>query len=139
MKNLALKLLKVQDELGTVMKDQANPFYKSKYADINSYIDEIKPLLTKHGVVILQPLTLEGVATMLIDTESGESMQTTIKLPEIADPQKLGGAITYFRRYSLQSLFVVKAEDDDAESVVDRKPKKETRTAKEITDSSIPF
>ena len=119
MKNLALKLLEVQKELGIVLKDADNPFYKTAYASINAYIDAIKPILSKHGIVILQPLTTDGVATLLIDTASGESMQTAIKLPEIADPQKMGSAITYFRRYSLQSLFVIKAVDDDGSSAKD--------------------
>lgn len=122
MKELVKKLLLVQEELGAVTKDKENPFFKSSYADINSYIDAIKPALNKHKLVILQPLTTDGVMTMLIDTETGEDFRFTMKLPELADPQKMGSAITYFRRYSLQSLFVLKAEDDDANSTKDKSP-----------------
>ena len=53
---------------------------------------------------------------------------STITLPDLTDPQKMGSAITYYRRYSLQSLFLLQAEDDDgnkgAEKVIDYdKPK----------------
>ena len=52
----------------------------------------------------------------VIDTESGESVTSSIVLPQIDDPQKLGSAITYYRRYTLQSLLGLQAEDDDANS-----------------------
>jgi hypothetical protein len=110
------KLLAVQEELGAVTKDKENPFFKSSYADINSYIDAIKPILSKHGLIILQPLTTEGLSTMLIDAENKMEMKWTTPLPQNTDPQKMGAIVTYFRRYALQSLFVMKAEDDDANS-----------------------
>lgn len=123
MKNLSKKLLEVQKELGAVKKDKENPFFKSKYADINAYIDVIKPVLNKHGLVLLQPLNYVGdsvprlgVTTMLIDPESGEKIEMYAPLPENPDPQKMGSAITYFRRYALQSLFVMQSDDDDANS-----------------------
>lgn len=110
------KLLEVQKELGVVYKDSDNPFFKSKYADINAYIDAIKPVLSKHGLVLIQPLTnVEGKPAIETTVTDGDKVLITGKmpLPEIADPQKMGAAITYFRRYALQSLFVMKAEDND--------------------------
>jgi hypothetical protein len=115
------KLAKIQARIEGVTKEKDNPFFKSKYADINDYIDAIKPILNEEGVVILQPLThLEGkpaLATFLLDAETGKGiLESTTPLPDITDPQKMGSAITYFRRYALQSLFVMKAEDDDGNS-----------------------
>lgn len=117
MKNLYTKLHAFQAEIGTIKKSEVNPFFKSRYVDINGIIDAIKPLLDKHGLVIMQPLTnLEckpAIKTIVADIESGEAHAETMPLPENIDPQKMGSAITYFRRYALQSLLLLEAEDDD--------------------------
>lgn len=117
-KTLSQKLLDVQMEIGAIKKDATNPFYKSKYFDINSLLEQIKPILNKNEIVILQGLThIEGklaLSTTLIDSFDGKSIETICPLPEVADPQKAGSAITYFRRYALQSLLALEAEDDDA-------------------------
>ena len=121
MKNLYAKLLKVQQEIGAIAKDSTNPFFKSKYFDINGLIEEVKPMVNKYGLVILQPLTVIGdkpaIQTIVIDPESAEQFESTTFLPENNDPQKFGSAITYYRRYALQSLLFLQAEDDDANSV----------------------
>ena len=46
------KLLKFQEEVGAVAKDSLNPHFKNKYFDINNVLEEIKPILTKHGLVV---------------------------------------------------------------------------------------
>lgn len=117
MKNLYVKLHAFQAEVGTIKKSEVNPFFKSRYVDINGIIEAIKPLLEKHGLVIMQPLALyEGksaLTTIIADIESGDSLNISTPLPEMSDPQKMGSAITYFRRYALQSLLLLEAEDDD--------------------------
>ena len=119
MKNLAAKLLAIQKELKPVIKDADNPFFKSKYADINSVLSELRPLLNKHGVVVLQPLESSGttdapyIKTLVIDSESDETIDTATPLPHQSDPQKAGAAITYFRRYALTSMFLLESEEDD--------------------------
>ena len=119
MKNLYTKLHSFQTEVGTIKKSAVNPFFKSHYVDINGIIDAIKPLLEKHGLVILQPLTevngKPAIMTTIADIETGESMNNTMPIPENSDAQKMGSAITYFRRYALQSLLLLEAEDDDGE------------------------
>lgn len=117
------KLLEVQKELGVVYKDQNNPFFKSKYADINSYIDAIKPVLNKHELVILQPLVEDGIATVILDARTGAELRFDTAITPNPDPQKMGSAITYFRRYALQSLFVMKAEDTDGNDLTNTKEK----------------
>lgn len=118
MKSIYLKLLEAQKKIGAIKKDKANPFFKSKYADINAYIEEAKPILNSVGLVILQPLTtLEGrmaLKTVIVDSENGEEIESVAILPENPDPQKMGSIITYFRRYAIQSLLFLQAEDDDA-------------------------
>lgn len=125
MKALYKKLLNVQKEVGAISKDSENPFFKSSYFDINGLLTELKPLLNKEGLVVLQPLTnIDGklaLETLVIDEESGDQIKSVCILPENNDPQKLGSAITYFRRYSLQSLFLLQAQDDDGESAKDTK------------------
>lgn len=114
MKNIYKKLLEIQQEIGSIKKDSVNPFFSSKYFDINALLNEVKPILNKHGVIVLQPLNALSLKTLLIDTESGESVESEATLPQNPDPQKMGAIISYFRRYSLTSLLALEAEDTDA-------------------------
>lgn len=111
------KLLSVQKEVGAIKKDSKNPFFKSMYFDINSLLAEVKPKLHKHGLLMLQGIQANEsgnmITTEIIDVETGEKIESDIKIPENADPQKVGSIITYFRRYALQSLLALEAEDDD--------------------------
>jgi hypothetical protein len=124
--NIYHKLYKLQSEIGTVSKDVRNPFYKSKYFDINSLIGQLQPLLEKHKLVLIQPITDNQVRSVIVDLDGG-SVESSMKLPDIQDPQKIGSAITYYRRYTLTSLLGLQAEDDDANSTVGYKyqPKKQ--------------
>lgn len=112
--NIYTKLAAVKKEIGAISKDSTNPFFKSKYFDINGLLKHTEPLLQKNGLLLLQPIIKGEVFSEIIDIESGESVTSSIPLPEINDPQKLGSAITYYRRYTLQSLLGLQAEDDDA-------------------------
>jgi hypothetical protein len=107
------KLHQAKQEIGKVAKNSKNPHFKNTYADLNSLIDAVEPILLEKGLLLLQPLQGGKVITMIFDVESGESIQSDIDLPQITDPQKLGSAITYFRRYTLQSLLSLQAVDDD--------------------------
>ncbi len=116
MKELSIyqKLFNAKKEIGKISKDSENPFFKSKYFDINSLLEHVEPILQKHGIMILQPIRDGKVITILSDFDSSIIIQSEMKLPDIQDPQKLGSAITYYRRYTLQSLLALQAEDDDA-------------------------
>ena len=112
------KLHKLQKKVQAISKDAENPFYKSKYFDINGLLKELKPLLNEIGITILQPFgIIEGkntLRTVIKDSETGEIIEEgAILLPDNIDPQKMGSAITYFRRYSLQSMLLLEAEDND--------------------------
>lgn len=114
------KLFNIQQEIGALVKNQDNPYFKSKYFDVNQIIEHLKPLLEKNGLVVLQPLGhIDGKMALetLIYLKDGTLLISNITpLPEAPDAQKYGSAITYFRRYALQSLFLLQAEDDDANS-----------------------
>ena len=115
------KLLAIQEKVSAIKKKEKNPFFNSKYADINAILAEIKPLLTKHGLVILQPLSyiaeggtvIPAIETVINCPETKEQHSWKTPLPQIVDAQKHGGAITYFRRYCIVSFFCLEAEDDD--------------------------
>ena len=111
------KLAKVKAVLNPIRKTETNPFLKSKYFDINSLLEQVEPILQEHGLILAQPIQAGKVVTFLIDPETGDDLGSEIELPQISDPQKLGSAITYYRRYTLQSLLALQALDDDGEIV----------------------
>lgn len=111
-----MKLLQFQQRVEAIKKDAKNPFFKSNYFDINSLLKEIKPILNDLELVLIQPLTTindrPALRTILLDGDK-ELVNDLIILPDLTDPQKMGSAITYYRRYSIQSLLLLQAEDDD--------------------------
>jgi hypothetical protein len=110
------KLHAAKQKIGKVVKNSTNPHFKNKYADINGLIETVEPVLLEQGLLLLQPIAEGVVSTLIIDIESGQSVVSSMRLPEIQDPQKIGSAVTYYRRYTLQSLLSLQAEDDDANS-----------------------
>ena len=123
MKELLKALANVKKEVGKLSKTETNPFYKSKYFDINSLIEQVEPLLEKNGLLLLQPIINNEVKSIIYHCESGDCVESSIQLTQFNDPQKLGSAITYYRRYTLQSLLGLQAEDDDANKTVLTQPK----------------
>ena len=113
-KSLNEKLFALQNEIGAISKDAKNPFYKSKYFDINSLIKQLQPLLQKHRLLLLQPIEETLVYSKMICIDSNEFAVSCMKLPDIPDPQKMGSAVTYYRRYTLGSLLGLQSVDDDA-------------------------
>jgi hypothetical protein len=107
------KLFALQQEIGAISKDANNPFYKSKYFDINSLLKQLQPLLKKHKLLLIQPIEEDMVYSKILCIEGTGGVISGIKLPELNDPQKMGSCITYYRRYTLQSLLALQAEDDD--------------------------
>lgn len=128
-KQIIKSLLKAQKEMGNASKGATNPFFKSKYADLNSIREACMPLLNDNGIVVLQPTVhVDGknfVKTILMH-ESGETIQslTEILFSKPNDAQAQGSGITYARRYGLQSLVNVGADDDDG-SVASKSPPKD--------------
>jgi hypothetical protein len=115
---LAKAMNEFQAEIVTVGKNATNPFFKNRYADLANVMKEAQPILTKHGLSVIQlPDNLEGapaLTTIVLHT-SGQSVQATVPLVLAKqDPQGLGAAITYERRYAYAAaLQIVIDEDDD--------------------------
>lgn len=118
-KEIAQALAAAQLELSPAKKNQKNPYFKSSYADLAACFEAIREVFAKQGLSVSQPIvTRDGqmcLVTLLMHT-SGEFIRSEMMLPPIPDPQKLGGCITYFRRYALQSIAGLPVEDDDGNS-----------------------
>jgi hypothetical protein len=110
-------------ELEAASKNASNPHFKSKYADLPTVIDAIKPHLSKHGLAFMQmPKPSEGgisIETVLIHS-SGEclSMGVLFVPANRQDAHGFGSALTYARRYALQTCFGLPTEDDDGNAAV---------------------
>lgn len=122
---LAAALNKAQGEMGSAMKDAANPHFRSKYATLEAVVEVAKPSLVKHGIAYTQApgAIVDGsleMTTMLMHGESGQWIRSTLHVPlGKRDAQGVGSAISYARRYSLMSVLGIPAEDDDGAAAVE--------------------
>lgn len=117
---------KIQRNL-VVKKEKENPYFKSKYADINMILELLYPQLEKEGLTLSQPLTtIDGKpAIKTIITDGTEKIEEITLIPDLQDAQKMGSVITYFRRYSLVSMFGLMTEEDDDGNLASGKEVKE--------------
>tara|TARA_Y100001937_G_scaffold128673_1_gene206629 strand:- start:1513 stop:2013 length:501 start_codon:yes stop_codon:yes gene_type:complete len=122
---LAKALCKVQAEVSGAKKGSSNPFFKSKYADLASIIEASKAALAKNGLAVTQWFSESNENTCRVCTtlmhESGQFLTSHLDIPLVKkDPQAMGSAITYGRRYSLAAILNMAQIDDDAESSLAR-------------------
>ena len=120
---LSQAMLIVQQQLQPAIKDAKNPFIGNEYATLNSVMESCRSLLSSQGIWLTQlpcPAPVElgtghiGLETRLIHAESGQWISSTAIIPLTKnDPQGMGSAITYARRYSLCSILGIVTEDDD--------------------------
>lgn len=138
MKNISKAILEAQKEMGNATKGSSNPFFKSKYADLNAIREACMPALHNHGISVLQPtVNIDGknfIKTVLLH-ESGETFEglTEIIYSKQNDAQAQGSGITYARRYGLQSLLNIGADDDDGNKA------SQPETKKPIQDNTQEF
>jgi hypothetical protein len=122
--DLASALAKAQAEVGTVHKDSANPFFKSNYASLAAVWEATRPILSKHGLSVVQlPSHDESgyyVETMLMHGSGQWIKSRTYMKPAKDDPQGIGSLISYARRYALQAVTMVCPDDDDGEAAMGR-------------------
>lgn len=120
---IAKALVAAQKTMGNASKDSKNPFFKSKYADLNAVREAVLPSLNANGISVLQPTIFQDgrkfVQTYFLH-ESGEFISgvTEILSAKELDAQAQGSGISYARRYGLQSLANVGADDDDGQAAV---------------------
>lgn len=121
---IAAALVAVASEIENPHKTATNPHFRSKYADLAEIVNTARPVLPKHGVAVVQSPGMEDglltLDTLLLHT-SGEWIRGRASTPIAKlDPQGVGSAITYLRRYSLAAMLGLAQEDDDGEGAVDR-------------------
>jgi ERF superfamily len=121
-KHIAPALLAAQKQMTFAAKDSTNPHFKNKYAGLPQVIDAIKGPLNDNGITFIQTPTIpeiDDVRLLLVTRllhESGEWIEDTAICPmPKQDPQGLGSAMTYLRRYSLAAICGLYQDDDDGE------------------------
>jgi hypothetical protein len=115
-----------QAELKNAAFDKINPHFKSKYATLAGMRDGIAPVLTKHGLAVIQGTSFDGqeaaVDTRLVHT-SGQWIESRYPF-QIDKPQQMGSAVTYARRYSLAAICGIASEEDDDGNAANTSPPK---------------
>lgn len=121
---IAEALAAAQKEYGAAVKDSANPYFKSKYADLSSVLGACGEPLNAHGIAVVQDASAEGKAvtvTTRLQHSSGQYIEGKLTLVAKDDsPQSVGSAITYARRYGLMAMAGIAPEDDDGEAAQPR-------------------
>ncbi len=133
--------IKAQAEIKGAVKDSNNPFFKSKYADLAACFDAIKEQFAANGLGVIQlPRVVDGelrVATRIIHS-SGEFIEDdgVPVRPTKNDPQGMGSAMTYARRYGLTAMAGLPQIDDDGNAASQPVKQKEMseNQAREIAD-----
>lgn len=127
---LAAALAKAQGQMKGAVKDSANPFFKSKYADLASVVEAIRVAFSSNGLSYIQTVEPSDQDEVRVETtilhSSGEWISCgVLSLPvSKSDAQGYGSALTYARRYSLSAATGVAPEDDDGNLASSAKPKK---------------
>jgi hypothetical protein len=114
-KNIAGALVQFQASVSKVAKESNNPFFKSKYASLANILDTIQKPLSECGLAISQFPDGNALTTILLHADSGEWMESSYVMPVAKqnDPQAMGSAMTYARRYALGSILNLNIDDDD--------------------------
>ena len=118
--SLVKSLIKFQSEVKDISKDKINPFFNSKYADINSIIQSIRKTLTSNDLAISQGnrYCTHSNGFYIVTTlyhSSGEWLRSELRMPigGKKDAQAVGASVTYGRRYGLLSILGISVDGDD--------------------------
>lgn len=116
-KELCTALNKAQATMKAALKDSDNPFFKASYADFTSVWETARKPLTDNGLSIIQATDIDEhgnniLVTMLCHV-SGEFVSGRYNMGHDANPQKMGSAMTYARRYTLSGILCMATEEDD--------------------------
>lgn len=138
--NKALAL--AQGELQDAAKSSFNPGFKSKYADLAEVLKTVRPVLSKHGLAVIQGLSTSTEGSVQITTrlthESGQYIEDMLTVPvPKKDAQGIGNASTYGRRYGLAAIVGISQDDDDGNSVTVAKAKPVQRDTVPLTVATL--
>jgi hypothetical protein len=129
------KLHRAKLAIGKVTKNANNPHFKKSYADLNAIIEAVEPILLENGLLLLQPIQGNSVCTQIIDIDSGTMVESCMELPAGMNPQQQGSAITYYRRYTLQSTLSLQSVDDDGAAASKSTPTKPPISDERLADA----
>src|ERR1700753_3053516 len=131
---LAKAWLKVQSEVEDPIKNMTS--HNGKYADLGQTLVIARPLLTKHGLALIQhpgkaPPGRVSIESLLIHSESGEWVFMKYEMNDLLEGEKRGNnsaqatgiVITYARRYALTTLMLVSAQEDTDANISNPKRK----------------
>src|SRR3990167_1767245 len=122
MKGLYKKLFEIQGMSLRFEKSADNPFFHSKYLPLEDLQAKLNPTLQEKGLLVVHALQSGHVVTAVIDTEDDQKIESMFPIQAGIDPQKVGSAITYGKRYNLGALFnIITDEDDDANTTQPQK------------------
>ena len=114
---LAAALTKAQGVMEAAKKDTNNTFFRSSYASLNAVIQAAKKPLADNGLSVVQTIEPDPekaiVVTILLHSSGQWIRSVTALKPVKVDPQGMGSAITYARRYGYQAIVGLSADDDD--------------------------
>lgn len=115
---LTEKLLKIQGAEFRVDKDGKNPHFKSSYVTLDNLLSVLLPIATELKIAITHYVSDKKLITQVINTEEENDFIVSEFPIYQEDPQKIGSAITYAKRYNLGAIFNIITEiDDDGNSV----------------------
>lgn len=122
-KDFLIAYSKLLSSINSIKKETENPFFKSKYADLNAIFDEVKSKIEENGFVLLQTVEESILRTKIVHIETGEMLESRFCLiTQKPDMQQLGSAVTYARRYSLLPMLNIECEDDDGNGACGKQP-----------------
>ena len=107
-----------KEEMGSIVElDCTNPHFGNRFASLEATLAKINPVFAKHGLALIQFPTGSHLVNILVHT-TGQQMRCRYAMaPTKRDPQALGSALTYARRYCAQAIAGVSGgQDDDAEA-----------------------
>lgn len=137
---LSAALSAAQGELENASKNSRNPHFRSKYADLAEIINTVRPVFAKHGLAIVQsPSYADGLVsvTTLLTHKSGQWIRDVASAPAPKlDPQGVGSAVTYLRRYAIGAFACIASEADDDGNAASAKPRNNTPSKEAIAQAT---
>ena len=127
---LTTALVKFQGQMLKVGKDSINPHFKNKYASLSTIIEATQKPLADCGLAVIQMPEGENCLRTMLIHESGEFISESYKMtPQRNDPQGLGSAITYQRRYALGAILNLNIDEDDDGNQASTRPQRKVDIA----------
>jgi len=134
---LATAVLKARTSFKPAIKDANNPFFKSKYLTLEGCYEAIDVAMAANGLVVIQSTDVGDHGPVLVSTlmhTSGEWISGSYPLKPVKDdPQGMGSAMTYARRYALMAMVGLAAEDDDGNAASRKVAKVASATGEVVT------